>query len=180
VLAADVRVLREEVLGPEAFDRAFREYTRRWAFRHPQPADFFRTMDNLTGRNLDWFWRGWVYTTARLDQAIDSVLPAPQTPSPGRTGAPAYRRTEVAQGLSGQVRIVLMNRGQMVMPADLKLLYDDGSSEVRKLPVEIWLLGSRHAFTVDTGAKRLVGLELDPRHVLPDVERRNNQWGRVQ
>jgi hypothetical protein len=175
-----MKLLREEVLGPEAFDRAFREYTRRWAFRHPQPADFFRTMDNLTGRNLDWFWRGWVYTTARLDQAIDSVLPAPQTPSPGRTGAPAYRRAEVAQGLSGQVRIVLMNRGQMVMPADLKLLYDDGSSEVRKLPVEIWLLGSRHALTVDTGAKRLVGLELDPRHVMPDVERRNNQWGRVQ
>ena len=71
-----------------------------------------------------------------------------------------------------------MNRGQMVMPAELKLFYDDGSNEVRKLPVEVWLLGSRHALTVDTGAKRLVGLELDPRHVLPDVNRQNNRWGR--
>jgi aminopeptidase N len=152
-----LKLLREEVLGPEAFDRAFREYTRRWAFRHPQPADFFRTMDNLTGRNLDWFWRGWIYTTARLDQAIDSVL------------VPA----------AGRVRVVLMNRREMVMPAELKLYYEDGSNEARKLPVEIWLLGSRHSMTIETGAKRLVGLELDPRRVMPDVERRNNRWGRV-
>jgi hypothetical protein len=175
-----LKLLREEVVGPEAFDRAFREYVRRWSFRHPQPADFFRTMDNLTGRNLDWFWRAWVYTTARLDQAIDSVGPAPATPpSPaGRTDAQTHRRTDSGQGVSGRVRIVLMNRGQMVMPAELKLVYEDGSNEVRKLPVEIWLLGSRHAMTLDTGPKHLVGLELDPRHVLPDVERRNNRWGR--
>lgn len=185
-----MKLLREEVLGPEAFDRAFREYTRRWAFRHPQPADFFRTMDNLTGRNLDWFWRGWIYTTARLDQAIDSVLvPAERTdvpayqrtgaPTTERTGVPAYRRADGVQPVSGQVRVVLMNRREMVMPAELKLYYEDGSNEVRKLPVEIWLLGSRHSMTIETGAKRLVGLELDPRRVMPDVERRNNRWGRV-
>src|SRR2546430_9970904 len=51
----------------------FRSYVRRWTFKHPQPADFFRTFENVSGRDLDWFWRGWVYTTARLDQAIDSV-----------------------------------------------------------------------------------------------------------
>ena len=82
-------LLREEVLGRDAFDRAFREYVRRWSFRHPQPADFFRTMDNLTGRNLDWFWRGWVYTTARLDQAIDSVL-VPARRRRGRTARRAH------------------------------------------------------------------------------------------
>ena len=76
--------------------------------------------------------------------------------------------------------MVLMNRGQMVMPVELKLFFDDGASEVRKLPVEIWLLGSRHPMTLSTGAKRLVGLELDPRHVMPDVERRNDRWGRVR
>jgi len=81
--------------------------------------------------------------------------------------------------VSGQVRVVLMNRREMVMPAELKLYYEDGSNEVRKLPVEIWLLGSRHSMTLETGAKRLVGLELDPRRVMPDVERRNNRWGRV-
>ncbi|MEK7668011.1 MAG: M1 family metallopeptidase, partial [Gemmatimonadota bacterium] len=107
-----LKLLREEVLGPEAFDRAFREYVRRWSFRHPQPADFFRTMDNLTGRNLDWFWRAWVYTTARLDQAIDSVGPAPQPAGAAGTGAQGRRGTGSTQGVSGRVRIVLLNRGQ--------------------------------------------------------------------
>jgi len=185
-----MKLLREEVLGPEAFDRAFREYTRRWSFRHPQPADFFRTMENLSGRNLDWFWRGWIYTTARLDQAVDSVLAA--APAPGRTdapargrpeatpaGAPSLRRADGSQPVGGQVRIVLANRREMVMPAELKLYFDDGSSETRRLPVEIWLVGSRHALTVDTGPRRLVALELDPRHVYPDVDQRNNRWGRV-
>ena len=172
-----LRLLREEVLGPEAFDRAFREYVRRWSFRHPQPADFFRTMDNVSGRNLDWFWREWVYTTARLDQAVDSVLVA--VPAPGRTGVQAYRRAESGQGVSGEVRLVLLNRGQMVMPVELKLFSADGSSEVTKLPVEVWLLGSRHPMTISTGAKRLVGIELDPRHALPDIDRRNDRWGRV-
>jgi hypothetical protein len=75
--------------------------------------------------------------------------------------------------------VVLLNRGQMVMPAELQVSYDDGSREVRKLPVEVWLLGSRHPLTIATGSRRLVGLELDPRHVLPDVDRRNDRWGRV-
>ena len=176
-------LLREEVLGPEAFDRAFREYVRRWSFRHPQPADFFRTIENLSGRNLDWFWREWVHTTARLDVAIDSVLvPAPTPPrTSGRadTRGATYWPADGSQGVSGEVRVVLLNRGQMVMPAELMVYYDDGSSEVRKLPVEVWLLGSRHPLTIPTGSKRIAGLELDPRHVLPDVDRRSDRWGRV-
>jgi hypothetical protein len=146
-------------------------------------------MDNLTGRNLDWYWREWVYSTARLDQAVDSVLiaapPGARTDAQthGRTeapqAAPLWRRVDGAQPVSGDLRIVLANRREMVMPAELKLFYDDGSSEVRKLPVEIWLLGSRYAMTLSTGGKRMVGMELDPRHVLPDVDRRNNRWGRI-
>src|SRR5260370_155057 len=66
-------ILREAVIGREQFDRALREYVRRWKGKHPQPADFFRTMSDLSGRDLDWFWRNWVYTTARLDQAVDEV-----------------------------------------------------------------------------------------------------------
>ncbi|MEK6769999.1 MAG: M1 family aminopeptidase, partial [Gemmatimonadota bacterium] len=164
-----MRLLREEVLGPEGFDRAFREYVRRWAYRHPQPADFFRTMENVSGRDLDWYWRDWVYTTARLDQAIDSVTAPP--PAPGRTDG----RT-VGAPLAGTVRIVLSNRREMVMPAELRLTYDDGSSETRRLPVEIWNLGGRFALTVDPLGKRLVSAELDPRQVYPDVNRANNRW----
>src|SRR3989442_3577946 len=69
-------ILRDAGLGQEPFERALREYVRRWKFKHPQPADFFRTIENVSGRELDWFWREWVYTTARLDQAVYSVTQA--------------------------------------------------------------------------------------------------------
>ena len=68
-----MQTLRYEVLGKERFDHAFREYIRTWAYRHPTPADFFRLMRDASGMDLDWFWRDWVFTTARLDQAVDSV-----------------------------------------------------------------------------------------------------------
>src|SRR5690606_11820189 len=64
-------LLREVVLGPERFDAAFKEYIRRWANKHPQPADFFRTIEDVSGEDLSWFWRGWFYSTDLLDQAVD-------------------------------------------------------------------------------------------------------------
>src|SRR5204862_143623 len=79
-------VLRDAVLGKETFERALREYVRRWTFKHPQPADFFRTIADVSGRDLDWFWRDWVYTTARLDQAVDSVSAAGDTTPPVTAG----------------------------------------------------------------------------------------------
>jgi len=71
--ATALNVLRESVLGRELFDDAFREYARRWAFKRPTPADFFRTMEDASGVDLDWFWRGWFYTTDHVDIAIESV-----------------------------------------------------------------------------------------------------------
>ncbi|WP_052336123.1 M1 family metallopeptidase [Rhodopirellula sallentina] len=71
--AAALNILRETVLGRERFDYAFREYCRRWKFKRPTPADFFRSMEDASGTNLDWFWRGWFYSTDHVDLAIDSV-----------------------------------------------------------------------------------------------------------
>jgi len=71
--ATALNVLRETVMGPEAFDRAFKEYANRWAFKHPAPADFFRTMEDASAVDLDWFWRGWFYSTDRTDQSVDEV-----------------------------------------------------------------------------------------------------------
>ena len=147
-------ILREAVLGREEFDRAFREYVRRWKGKHPQPADFFRTMSNLTGRDLDWFWRNWIYTTARLDQAVDSV----------RAG-------------TDSAFLYLSNRAQMVLPVTLELKYADGSTETRSLPVEMWDLGSRFTYRVAT-TKRLASVVIDPRRVYPDIARDNNSWKR--
>ena len=78
-------VLRDQVLGPDRFDPAFREYIRRWAYKHPTPADFFRTMEDGVGEDLSWFWRAWFYTTETLDQAVDSIKVV------DRQGAPQSR-----------------------------------------------------------------------------------------
>lgn len=147
-------ILREAVIGRDEFDRALREYVRRWKGKHPQPADFFRTMSDLTGRDLDWFWRNWIYTTARLDQAVDEVR---------RAGDSTY--------------IVLSNRAQMVLPVQLELRYGDGTSERRDLPVDMWNLGNKFTYRL-TGPKQIVGVEIDPRRIYPDIARENNKWGK--
>jgi len=71
--ATALNILRETVMGPELFDKAFREYAERWAFKHPKPADFFRTMEDASAVDLDWFWRGWFYTTDNCDMSLDDV-----------------------------------------------------------------------------------------------------------
>jgi hypothetical protein len=150
-----MQLLRYEVLGKDRFDAAFREYIRTWAFKHPTPADFFRLMRDESGMELDWFWRDWIFTTARLDQAVDSV----STTSAG-----------------GSV-IHLENRGTMVMPAELAISFADGTKSTVKLPVEMWNLGARFDYRAQ-GAKRVQRVEVDPRHALPDIDRGNNTWPR--
>lgn len=71
--ATALNILRETVLGRELFDFAFKEYARRWKFKRPMPADFFRTMEDASARDLDWFWRGWFYTTDHVDIALDKI-----------------------------------------------------------------------------------------------------------
>ncbi|MDQ0106164.1 hypothetical protein J2T02_001258 [Chitinophaga terrae (ex Kim and Jung 2007)] len=71
--ATALNILRETVMGRELFDFAFREYARRWAFKHPTPADFFRTMEDASAVDLDWFWRGWFFGTEPVDISLDSV-----------------------------------------------------------------------------------------------------------
>ncbi|MEZ4721167.1 MAG: hypothetical protein R2813_04740 [Flavobacteriales bacterium] len=71
--AAALNILRETILGRELFDFAFKTYAERWAYKHPTPADFFRTMEDASGVDLDWFWRGWFFTTEPVDISIDEV-----------------------------------------------------------------------------------------------------------
>jgi hypothetical protein len=71
--ATGLNILRETIMGRKLFDYAFKEYARRWAFKHPEPADFFRTMEDASGEDLDWFWRGWFYGTDACDMSLDSV-----------------------------------------------------------------------------------------------------------
>ena len=112
-------------------------------------------MRDESGMELDWFWRDWIFTTARLDQAVDS----------------ATTRSD------GGSDIHLSNRGTMVMPAELAISFDDGARTTVKLPVEMWNLGDRFVYRVPE-KKRVRRVEVDPRHALPDVERANNAWPR--
>jgi hypothetical protein len=149
-----MHLLRMEVLGPERFDRAFSEYTKAWSFKHPYPADFFRFMEDAAGANLDWFWRGWIYTTARLDQSVERVTMNVE---------------------SGETQVHLRSRGEMLMPMELSLTFEDGSSEVVRLPVQMWKLGPDYVYRLPDN-RRLTGVEIDPRGVFPDDDRGNNTW----
>jgi len=149
-----LQILRYEVLGKDRFDHAFRQYLRAWAYKHPTPADFFRIMRDASGVDLDWFWRDWIYTTARLDQAVDSV------------GASA-----------GGEKIFLANRGTMTLPLEMDVAYSDGTAERIRLPVEMWNLGPRFAYRVREG-KSVRRVLVDPRRALPDIDRKNNELSR--
>ncbi|MFQ5746734.1 MAG: M1 family metallopeptidase [Gemmatimonadota bacterium] len=145
-------LLREVILGPERFDRAFRAYISRWAFRHPQPADFFRTMEEESGEDLDWFWRGWFYSTDTLDQAVDSVT------------------------VDDDATLVhLSNRGGLVMPTSVEIRFADGAPLRLDLPVEIWTAGDEYVLGLgETSA--VTSVRIDPDGMLPDVNRDNDVW----
>jgi hypothetical protein len=145
--------LRNKVLLPTVFDSAFREYTRRWAFKHPQPADFFRTIEEISGRDLNWFWRGFFYTTAALDQSVEMVK----------------------RESGGPTQITVANLGDAVMPVELQLTYDDGSTQLIKLPVEIWYLGDRYMYE-DHSGMMVVRATVNPDGNLPDAMPANDAW----
>jgi aminopeptidase N len=145
--------LRNKVLGAEVFDTAFREYTRRWAFKHPQPADFFRTMEEVSGRDLSWFWRGFFFTTAALDQTVESVKVGPE----------------------GTAFVTIRSLGAAVMPVELELGFADGTHQTVKLPVEIWYNGNRYVFRSPPG-HTVVSARVNPDGLFPDVNPANDGW----
>jgi hypothetical protein len=153
-------LLRHHILDDTTrFDAAFREYIRRWAFKHPTPADFFRSMNDALGEDLSWFWRGWFYRTDVMDLAVDSVTT--------RSDSAGTKFTSV----------FLSSPGQLPMPVELKLGFSDGTSEAVRLPVEVWLLGNHYAY-VRESPKDVTRIEIDPGHVFPDIRRENNVWNR--
>ncbi len=148
--------LRNKVLGGEVFDSAFREYTRRWAFKHPKPADFFRTMESVSGQDLSWYWREFFFTTDALDQAVESV-----------------RQT------NGRAAIVLRNFGAAVMPIDLELTFNDGTTQLLHYPVEVWYGGDRYVAVVETD-KQITAARVNPDGYTPDIVPADDRWTAAQ
>ncbi|MAL87374.1 MAG: aminopeptidase [Brevundimonas sp.] len=237
-------VLRETVMGRELFDRAFREYAERWKFKRATPYDFFRTMEESSGMDLDWFWRGWFYSTDHVDISLENVVQArlatdedeEQSEGPPPPGEPevevveppvpltiannagmqtviernpsidayddsadgAYPLTDEqrraigrggrqmimpliqeAQSFDSNVyRFSFKNVGGVVMPIILKLTFDDGTSEVVRIPAEIWRYNSQEVSWQYVTDKTLVQTEVDPNWETADADRANNYFPR--
>ena len=145
-------LLREQVLGHDRFDYAFRRYIQAWAYRHPGPYDFFRVMENEAGEDLSWFWREWFFHNWCLDLAV--------------------REVQVADGSAD---ITIANLDRMALPAMLELVWKDGTRERISVPVETWLQGDTRTLHVPA-TQPLASVTVDPDHVLPDANRSNNTW----
>ena len=149
-------MLADAVVGEERMKRALREYTRRWAYKHPTPFDFFNTLENVLGEDLGWFWKGWFINGYKIDQAVKSVK---------------YIKNDAANGAI----IEIQNLNQMPMPAEVDIK-EKGKATVRvKLPVEIWQKGATWSFEFPS-TNELESVKLNVRGILPDVDPKNNNW----
>jgi hypothetical protein len=153
--ALALTLLREDILGKERFDEAFRTYIKRWAFKHPTPWDFFRTMEDVGGEDLGWFWRGWILNNYALDVAVSKIE--------------YENRNDPKKG----VQVYIENLEKMAMPVTVKVTETNGKSTTLSFPVEIWQRGSNYSFFVNTVSK-IKSVEVDPGFRLPDINRDNN------
>ena len=154
--AVGLNILRNSIIGANRFDYAFRTYIRRWAFKHPQPDDFFRTMNDATGEDLGWFWKEWFYETWKLDQAVKSVVYIKDKPENGAL-------------------ITVENLGEIALPVTLKITEQNGNTQQIKLPVEVWQRDEQWTFKYNSTSP-ITSIVLDPNNELPDENRSNNIW----
>lgn len=150
---ATVLVALRGVLGEETFNEAYREFIDRWAFKHPMPWDMFNTFEDVSGRDLDWFWRTWYYETWTLDQAVANV-----------------------EATADGAIITIRDLGRAPMPANLTITRADGEVLERAVPVEHWLSGTRTARVMVPEGSPVVRVEIDAAGDFPDVDRTNNVW----
>jgi len=154
--AYGLKFLREDILGPERFDPAFRKFIRDWAYKHPKPSDFFREMESEGGEDLSWFWRGWFMNSWPDDMAIDGVT---------------YIGADPAKG----AQIAVSNRGKLALPASMRVTFKDGTTRDVAIPVETWMQSGAHVFTLDS-SQPISSVTIDPDRHLPDSDRSNNTW----
>ncbi len=143
--AKGLLLLRNEIVGPERFDAAFREYIERWAYKHPQPADFFRTIEDVTGEDLDWFWRGWFYETGQFDQALAALAVA-----------------------EDRAVATVENRGAIVLPTAVEFTFSDGSTETVVIPAEAYFSTDTAGAFVPLAGRTLVSARINASGDYPD------------
>ncbi|HPA23817.1 MAG TPA: M1 family metallopeptidase, partial [Ferruginibacter sp.] len=149
-------LLRNEILGPDRFDYAFKEYIKRWAFKHPTPWDFFRTMDNASGEDLSWFWKEWFIENYTFDQAITAVT------------------FDINKPENGSV-VTIVNLDRMALPVNISYETKSGIKGTLKLPVEVWNNSNTWKVRLPV-TEELKTVELDAEKVFPDINFANNLW----
>ena len=234
--ATALNILRETVLGRELFDHAFKTYATRWAFKHPEPADFFRTMEDASGTDLDWFWKGWFYTVDHVDVGIEGVkyfqintqdprIENPiarqqyeqeekhisqmynkeDIPETAIEADPALRdfynsydpfaieqadvdayqdfvsrlnedELELLQSGMNFYEVTFENHGGLVTPLILEWTFEDGSTEIERIPAEIWRYNAGEVTKVFAKDKAVAQLRLDPYRETADTDETNNYF----
>lgn len=154
--ALGLTILREQILGEDRFDYAFKTYIKRWAFKHPTPWDFFHTMDNAAGEDLSWFWNEWFFTTWKVDQGIKDI---------------AYPDNDASKGAF----ITIENLEEMALPVTITIKEENGKQGTVKLPAEIWQRGDTWTFPYKSTSK-IAYATIDPDHTLPDINPENNSY----
>ena len=219
-----LQILRETVIGEELFDMAFKEYANSWKYKHPNPADLFRTLEEATAVDLDWFWRGWFFTTDNVDidlaevkwykmksEALSIENKGKQVKSGDLSASTEANLTDFSQGPEeftmtettdasygqflnrlneGEIRaklegkniyqLTLKNKGGLVMPVVIKWTYTDGSSEIDRLPAEIWRLNENVIIKTFVKNKEVTNITIDPNLELADVNLNNNTFPKVE
>lgn len=236
--ATALNILRETIMGRELFDYAYKEYAQRWMFKHPTPDDFFRTMEDASGVDLDWFWRGWFFGAEPVDISLEAVnwykldnrTPAekkadekkaaekeayhismdfnkkdipqsvveadpdtrdfynsynPFTVTP--EDEKAYRdfmaslspkEKELINSGLNFYELKFRNVGGLVMPLIIQFNYTDGTSEIERIPAEIWRLNEWEVSKVFAKKKEVSNIVLDPLRETADIDESNNYWPR--
>ncbi len=228
---AGLYMLREVIMGHKLFDKALKTYANRWKFKHPEPQDFFRTMEDASAIDLDWFWRGWFYTTWVNDMAIKKVDKFYLTDKPTqrikrmakmygmkvedfppyislvtedgpdftpdmKSKKAFFKRAENLKEFLHKnftkeeiknlktpkyfYRVVLEQKGELVMPVVLKLTYKDGTTEQKIFPAKIWRFNEKQVSKMIPSEKEIVKIELDPENLTADIDMTNNSWPKKQ
>jgi hypothetical protein len=234
--ATALNILRETIMGRELFDHAFKIYCERWAFKHPSPADFFRTMEDASAVDLDWFWRSWFYTTDHVDISVDAVnwfeldtrdpevektaageennakdqfigdtrnkTSIKETVNEGDPDIDDFYGTRDIYAVDGLDRkeyedfkadlsekelamlnsakqyyeVHFSNIGGIPMPLILEFTFEDNSTEVIRIPAEIWRKHEENVSKVFIFDKKVQSLRLDPFLETADTDLNNNSW----
>jgi len=151
-----LELLRYDILGEARFDSAFCFYIRNWAYKHPTPWDFFHAIENGSGEDLSWFWRGWFLNNWKVDQAVTNVEYIQSNPANGSV-------------------ITIQNREKLPMPVTIEVKEIDGKTGRINLPVEIWQKGGEWKFSYPS-TRKIESVTIDPDRMLPDSDESNNVW----